>query len=336
MGGYGYPVYVPVARRRALAARALAKRGSTASPVVIIGTKIATSFWGKAWCEAMESYGDFENRLPRGRSYVRNGSVVDLQVTPGLVSACVSGSQLYHTSVKVSPLAAARWASVVARHAGQVSSLVDLLQGKLPASLLTSLADRSSGLFPGPKELVFSCSCPDWAMMCKHVAAVLYGVGARLDHDPALFFRLRGVDVSELAVAGAAVGFDAATGADDLVDADLAGLFGIEMASVGPAVVAPRGPVAALPAGPKFVPASAAKRAAKPPRSKPAAQPKAVVIPAKPGTISAIELDILGVPSGTVAFWLTDGTLQRSGEAGVYVPQGVAKRRVRELLAERA
>lgn len=329
MRGYGYPAYVPVAQRRAAAARALAKRGASASPVVIAGTKIATSFWGKSWCEAMESYGDYANRLPRGRTYVRNGSVVDLQVAPGLVSARVSGSQLYHTSVRVSPLAPDRWAAVVARHAGQVSSLVDLLQGKLPGSLLRALSERTSGLFPGPKELIFTCSCPDWAVMCKHVAAVLYGVGARLDQDPALFFTLRGVEVSELAAAGAAVGFAVAPGADDLGDTDLAGLFGIELAqeALPPVVAAPAPPAVSAAAR------RAPKRAAKPRATSP---PTVAAIPARPGTISAVELAVLGVPSDTVVGWLQSGELQRSGDAGVYVPQGGAKRRVHSLLAERA
>ena len=301
--------------------------------MVISGMKIATSFWGKAWCDAMESYGDYANRLPRGRTYVRNGSVVDLRVTAGLVSAQVSGSQLYQTSVRVSPLPAPRWAAVVERHAGQVSSLVDLLQGKLPASLLKSLSERSSGLFPGPTELVFACSCPDWAVMCKHVAAVLYGVGARLDHDPALFFALRGVDVADLAVSGASVGFDTARGADDLADADLvgtdlAGLFGIELAAEVPSRVAPVSPVALV------VPAKGSKRATKP--AKMAAKPTAPArIPAIAGTISAVELSVLGVPPGTVVKWLQSGALQRSGTAGVYVPAGVAKRQVGVLLKER-
>ena len=212
---YGWRPYVPVAKRRAEAARQVAKStksGAPMSPVVISGRTIASSFWGKSWCDAMESYGDYENRLPRGRTYVRNGAVVDLRVEPGLVTAMVSGSEVYRTTVRVKPLPPARWKGVVEEHAGQVSSLVDLLQGKLPASLLRSLCDASRGLFPGPKELEFACSCPDWAMMCKHVAAVLYGVGARLDHDPGLLFVLRGVEATDLAARSAAVTFAAAAG----------------------------------------------------------------------------------------------------------------------------
>ncbi|MDO9280538.1 MAG: hypothetical protein Q7U06_01420 [Pseudomonadota bacterium] len=311
---YGYKPYVPVAQRRAAAqrhAQASSKNGVPLSPVVIAGRLIATSFWGKAWCAAMESYGDYANRLPRGRTYARNGSVVDLRVEPGLVSAAVSGSELYRTTVRVTALPSARWRAVVDQHAAQVSSLVDLLQGKLPASLLAALSDRSSGLFPGPTELKFACSCPDMAMMCKHVAAVLYGVGARLDHDPGLFFVLRGVDASDLAVRGAALGFAPVAGDDDLVGMDLGSMFGIDLggdAPMAPApVVAPAvspkpvkaapkpAPVAAAPAkgSPKSTkaatnstkaatkPAAVARVAAPPVQAAPAPPPKPASRPAK-------------------------------------------------------
>src|SRR6516165_2714205 len=95
---FGFRPYVPVAQRRAQAAREVAKRqkkGQTVSPVVIEGRAIATTFWGKAWCDNLESYSDFANRLPRGRTYVRNGSVIDLQITPGQIKALVSGSEIY-------------------------------------------------------------------------------------------------------------------------------------------------------------------------------------------------------------------------------------------------
>ncbi len=210
-------------------AKDVAKSGVKLQPVILVGRQIAASFWGKSWCDAMESYGDYENRLPRGRTYVRNGSVTDLRVEPGIVRATVVGSRVYTTTITVLPLSPTVWRSVVDRHAGQVSSLIDLLQGKLPASLLLALGDRSNGLFPGPKELTFACSCPDWATMCKHVAAVLYGVGARLDTDPALFFLLRGVDVAELTARGASVTF-ADAGEDELGGMDLGAVFGIEMA----------------------------------------------------------------------------------------------------------
>ena len=228
---YEWKPYVPVAQRRAEALRHLnaqRKKGAKLEPVVIEGRTIATSYWGKSWCDNLESYSDYSNRLPRGRSYVRNGSVVDLRIEKGTVAAAVSGSSLYKTQVKVKALSPKSWKELVRRHASQVASVVELLQGKLPKSLLEALADRASGLFPAPRELEFSCSCPDWAEMCKHVAAVLYGVGSRLDAQPELFFLLRGVEVTDLAARGAAADFGAPA-AGDLVAGDLGALFGIEL-----------------------------------------------------------------------------------------------------------
>jgi len=248
--------YVPVARRRADAVKqsvAAKKGGQTLSPVVIDGRAIATSFWGKSWCQNLEAYADFSNRLPRGRTYARNGSVIDLQVKSGIVEAKVSGSSLYKTSVSVKALDAARWKALVAAHASHVASVVDLLQGKLPKSLLGALADRSSGLFPSPRELTFSCSCPDWADMCKHVAAVLYGVGHRLDSQPELFFYLRGVEVSDLAARGATLAVDVSV-PDALGGADLGAMFGIELEAA---------PVAKRPANRATTKAVKAKRATK-------------------------------------------------------------------------
>jgi uncharacterized Zn finger protein len=355
---YDYPPYVPVAQRRAEAARhvqASSKKGVPLSPVVITGRLIATSFWGKAWCAAMESYGDYANRLPRGRTYARNGSVVDLRVEPGLVSAAVSGSQLYRTTVKVTALPPERWRAVVDQHAAQVSSLVDLLQGKLPASLLGALSDRSSGLFPGPRELKFGCSCPDSASMCKHVAAVLYGVGARLDHDPGLFFLLRGVEASDLAVRGAAVGFTTATGDDDLLGADLGSLFGIDLGGEAAVVPAPAVAVVAAPvvAGPAVAPKStkaAPKSTKAAPKSAlvavvaapPAPAPKPAPKPASPrskplvrATLSTADLDRIGVDARTVASWLGSGVLLSTAEAGVYMPTAATGAHRRAYLAER-
>ncbi|MES2639569.1 MAG: hypothetical protein V4850_08785 [Myxococcota bacterium] len=324
-----YPPYVPVAQRRAEAARhaqASSKKGVPLSPVVITGRLIATSFWGKAWCAAMESYGDYANRLPRGRTYARNGSVVDLRVEPGLVSAAVSGSQLYRTTVKVTALAPDRWRAVVDQHAAQVSSLVDLLQGKLPASLLGALSDRSSGLFPGPRELKFGCSCPDAASMCKHVAAVLYGVGARLDHDPGLFFLLRGVDASDLAVRGAAVGFTTATGDDDLLGADLGSLFGIDLGGEAAAVPAPAAVV------PAVAPKSVLESIPAPPKpAKKQASPRSKAV--ERATMSTADLDRIGIDTRTVASWLESGVLLPTPAAGVYMPTAATGAHLRAYLA---
>lgn len=195
--GWGWQPYVSVAERRRRAAAEMAKmrkKGKRFAPVTLAGRTIAATFWGKAWCENLESYSDFENRLPRGRSYVRNGSVMDLQIRTGKVSALVSGSSLYRVEIGIEPLKPARWRRILSQSTGQIDSLVELLQGRLSRGVMEIMTRRKEGLFPTPGEITLSCSCPDWATMCKHVAASLYGVGARLDEHPELLFVLRGVD----------------------------------------------------------------------------------------------------------------------------------------------
>jgi uncharacterized Zn finger protein len=245
MDYYDWNPYVSVAARRRQAEREvakLAKKGQRTSPVVIDGRKIATTFWGKAWCDNLERYSDYANRLPRGRTYVRNGSVVDLQIAPGAVIAMVSGSDLYQIEVKVAAVPKARWTAVCRDCAGAIDSLVELLQGRFSQGVMTRICHEKTGLFPSPAEIAFTCSCPDWASMCKHVAAVLYGIGARLDEKPDLLFALRKVDHQDL-IARAGKGL-AHTGkgpkAGKVLDGgDLSEMFGIEIAQ------APKGKVAA-------------------------------------------------------------------------------------------
>ena len=232
---YGFRPYVSVAARRARAARELAKlqkKGRKISPVVIEGRTIAGTFWGEAWCDNLERYSDFATRLPRGRTYVRNGSVVDLQVGPGSVTALVSGSTMYDVKVTVGPVSRARWSAICEDCSGAIDSLVELLQGRFSKGVMTRLCEEKTGLFPSPQEILFTCSCPDWASMCKHVAAVLYGIGARLDHQPELLFTLRKVDQQDLiAKAGSDISTTrkARTGAKVLETDDLSSMFGIEI-----------------------------------------------------------------------------------------------------------
>ena len=228
--------YVPVAKRRAEAARKaakLAKKGQTLSPVVIDGRAIAKTFWGKAWCDNLERYSDYRNRLPRGRTYARNGSVIDLQIAPGTVTALVSGSEIYQIDVKVTAVPKALWSAVCKDCAGAIDSLVELLQGRFSTSVMARICQEKTGLFPSPTEITFKCSCPDWAAMCKHVAAVLYGIGARLDERPDLLFALRAVNQQDL-IAKAGKGMrrtrKGAASGKVLDTGDLSEIFGIEMA----------------------------------------------------------------------------------------------------------
>jgi uncharacterized Zn finger protein len=236
----GWPRYVPVAERREKVrkqAEKLRKKGDSLSPVVVSGRTIATTFWGKAWCQNLERYGDYENRIPRGRTYVRNGSVLDLKIGAARVDALVSGSHLYSVAIEIRPLKAQIWKEVKGACTGRIGSLLELLQGKLSREVMEIVTRPGTGLFPEPVEISFRCSCPDWASMCKHVAAVLYGVGARLDREPELLFHLRDVDHGELIAAPDAVGLAASPEAQDRVIAeeDLAVIFGIEI-DEGPAV----------------------------------------------------------------------------------------------------
>jgi uncharacterized Zn finger protein len=243
----GYPPYVPVAKRIARmkkqAAR-LAKKKAVLHPVQSRTRKIAATWWGQAWCRNLEAFSDYGNRLPRGRSYLSNGSVLDLAITPGRVSAQVAGSRLYQVTIEIKPLPPEQWQGIAQAVGGRLASLVELLEGRFSDAIMTVLTRPGAGLFPAPREIKLACDCPDWATMCKHVAATLYGVGVRLDDDPRLLFVLRRVDESDLiagtAGAGALADQPSQSGLDLNPD-ELGKLFGIELAggAGGLATVAP-------------------------------------------------------------------------------------------------
>lgn len=234
MSWHDYPPYVPVAERKKKAQREIARRkkaGESIEPVAITGRTIAGTFWGKAWCAHLESYSDYANRLPRGRTYVRNGSVLHLAIAAGRVDALVQGTELYKIAITIAPLAKPKWQLVVDACSGKIDSLVELLQGKLSKGVMEVVTDRAEGLFPKPAQIALKCSCPDHATMCKHVAAVLYGVGARLDVRPELLFRLRNVDHLDLighATEAAPARARKARG-KALAESDLSSMFGIEI-----------------------------------------------------------------------------------------------------------
>src|ERR1700676_1736163 len=193
--------YVPAAARRRTADRTVAKmqrKGHMPSPVAASRGAIAKSFWGRAWCQNLERYSDYSNRLPRGRTYLRNGSVIDLKIGPGEVTAQVMGSRLYRITVSIREVAGAHWQAIPRACARSSDTLVELVQGQMSTSVMERITRPGTGLFPSPEEIAFSCNCPDSAAMCKHVAATLYGIGARLDVEPELLFGLRKVDAKEL------------------------------------------------------------------------------------------------------------------------------------------
>lgn len=270
--------YVSVAQRRAnanLEASKLAKKGQTLRPIHIKTRTIAKSFWGLAWCKNLEVYSDWANRMPRGRTYARNGSIIDLQIETGVISSMVSGSSLYEIKIKIDTLDAKKWKTIREDCSQQVGSLLDLMRGKLPDAVLTRLTDLKHGIFPSPKELKLQCSCPDYARMCKHIAATLYGVGYLLDTEPELFFKMRGVDQAEL-VSDAmstqsmtdAIGLDEQS---DFAGEDLGAIFGIDLANT----------TDASPANVKAVATRNQKKTALPKTNRASSKTAAVAKPAK-------------------------------------------------------
>lgn len=316
--GYGgWAPYVPVAERRKKAEREMAKlrkQGHPVAPVRIEGRTIASTFWGKAWCENLESYRDYENRLPRGRTYVRNGSVVDLQIAPLAVTALVSGSSIYKVSIHIKALPPAQWQSLCRDCTGGIDSLVELLQGRFSKAVMERVCRQDTGLFPKPSEIRFGCSCPDSASMCKHIAAVLYGVGSRLDEQPELLFRLRAVDEKELVAnldKAVPLSKTAPAAGKILETDDISALFGLDMAEAEPAVASE--PESAGVAPPVLTPpAKAGRKKAEPKRAAPKAvqsappppalEPEPEPEPAKPKAASRGSKVAL-TPDGYVKWW---------------------------------
>jgi uncharacterized Zn finger protein len=242
MNMFEWKPYVPAAERRRKAERhaaGLEKKGHTLSPVIASRGAIARTFWGKSWCSNLEAYSDYSNRLPRGRTYCRNGSVIDLKISAGAATAQVMGSNLYQIKMTISGVPTPQWHAIGRDCSASIDSLVELLQGRLSQAVMERICRKGVGLFPSPKEIKFQCSCPDWAAMCKHVAAVFYGIGARLDAAPDLLFLLRNVDPRDLvarAEAGLPLSSKKAPKSTKLLNAsNLADVFGIEMAEVGAA-----------------------------------------------------------------------------------------------------
>ncbi|MDA3924644.1 MAG: SWIM zinc finger family protein [Kiritimatiellae bacterium] len=226
-----WPAYVSVAEKKEKAKRQikkLSKKIKDIKPVEIEGRIIAKTFWGKAWCTHLEHFSDYSNRLPRGKSYARHGSICHLEICEGEITAKVSGSSMYDVKIKISPLKKKTWKEIKSRCTGKIGSLIELLQGKISKDVMSVVTEPKTGLLPQTGEIKLDCSCPDWAVMCKHVAAVLYGIGNRLDYEPELLFVLRGVDASELIDEGMTTGLPQAGTEDNsaISEDQLQGMFG--------------------------------------------------------------------------------------------------------------
>ena len=233
MSGWGWRAYESVGARKSKAEKTIAKmekKGIKLYPIRIEGRSITQSFWGNAWCKHLESFSDYENRLPRGRSYVRHGAVISLEASQGKINALVQGSEIYNVNINISKVDDTKWQTILKKCSGEISSLIELLQGKVSSAVMTTITDKHSGLFPLPKEISLKCSCSDWADMCKHIAAVLYGIGNRLDINPELLFALRNVDHMELLKSATirTESFGVAK-SKTLENQDLSALFGIDL-----------------------------------------------------------------------------------------------------------
>lgn len=276
------------------------RKADTRAPVRVQGRTIARSFWGRAWCEHIESFSDYDSRLGRGRSYLYAGAVLDLQVGEGVITAEVQGSSRYRQRIEVEPLPREQRTALMQLAAGKIDSLVALLRGELPPPLIAAMTDPAHGVFPTSRQLHLECSCPDYAMLCKHLAAVLYGIGARLDASPELLFRLRGVDVEEFMGPGAALVIQDIA-ADRQATGDLAALFDIDLVDALPSAVQP-----------------------------PTAAPTP---PPRPVRVGREHLKVLGIRAPMIDAWLREGVLRTTGERHMYERTAEADRRIAALLA---
>ena len=233
-GFYSQPTTSELKRKSEASRVSAEKKGKRLEPVVIQGRKIAKSWWGRAWCDNLERYADYESRLSRGKRYVKTGAVIDLSITKGRIQAKVQGSRKtpYKVEIRISPLSEERCQEILQKCGKRVETLEKLLSGDFPEELKELFTQRG-GLFPSSREISFSCSCPDWALMCKHVAAVLYGLGARLDENPSLFFELRGIEMGrfiDVAIANRVERMlknAGRTSGRTIDEGDIRGLFGI-------------------------------------------------------------------------------------------------------------
>ena len=316
MANYGYGEYVPAAVKKARLEKKLErmkKKNADLAPIQVSGRKLATTWWGIAWNTNLERYADYENRIGRGKAYLRSGAVLDLRIDSGKIHALVQGSRAkpYQVEIVIGALRPEAWARVSKACRGNIQSMKDLIEGRFPQALSELFTEKGTGLFPSPREIAFGCSCPDYAGMCKHVAAVLYGVGVRLDEDPTLFFKLRQVDVSELITetliqaTDALLGKSAAKSKRVLVDDDLGDLFGVDIQGDGAAepIAAPDQPAAPVQASAAPVPAAPVQASTAPVLAAPPAkkrgrprktQPAESVVPAKPST--PVQASVAPVP----------------------------------------
>ena len=173
--------------------------GRKLEPIILTSSKLATSWWGIMWNKNLERYATFSNRIGRGKTYVRNGLVIDFQIKYGEVNAYVQGTRKapYKVTVSIDNINSKIVEKIKLSCQGKIETMEQLLEGSFSKDLADIFMVEGVGLFPEPKEIHFGCSCPDWTDCCKHVSAVLYAIGSKLDVNPSLFFTLRGLDLDD-------------------------------------------------------------------------------------------------------------------------------------------
>ena len=232
---YSQPTMEELRNRVKASTANAAKKKHTYDPIKPFSRRnICTSWWGQAWCRNLEQYADYETRLDRGKRYVKAGTVIDLQIKKGRIEARVQGSRKtpYKVEIRISPLSQESCDTIIEKCGKRIENMESLIKGEFPADL-QELFTAKDGLFPSPKEISFGCSCPDWAIMCKHVAAVMYGIGVRFDENPFFFLELRGIDVDRFINVALESKVESMLGNADnitervIADADLTALFGV-------------------------------------------------------------------------------------------------------------
>ncbi len=232
---YSQPSAEELRRRAQESLQNAHKKGRRYEPVEVKAARgpICVSWWGRAWCDNLEGYADYASRLERGQRYVRSGAVVDLQIRNGLVEAKVQGRRKtpYKVTVHIGRLPEEKCQYIIGRCNQKISSIEALASGEFPEEL-KDIFTEEGGLFPTPREISFNCTCPDWALMCKHVAAVMYAIGVRFDENPFYFFELRGIDVDRFINVALENRLDlmlahADCRSDRIISSDVTSLFGV-------------------------------------------------------------------------------------------------------------
>ncbi len=192
------------------------------NPVHEKSRKLAKNAWGSAWMRQL-AYCEQEGfSLAAGRSLLRHGCVLDVQVGRGTIDALVSGEELYEIHLKLAEPDEEKIEYLREQCGAHIDSLVALLDGKIDASVMQQLCDPEEGLLPLPYEWQMDCNCPDWNEPCPHAAAAIYAAGCLIDAEPRLLFTLRGIEPSTLCEVPS-------TAAADFDATDLANTFGIDI-----------------------------------------------------------------------------------------------------------